>query len=200
MATNDTPPRCDPKHTESISDSSHKLIDDPKTSVEEELLNDANTIDTVIKHSHELPRRPISPQRAAGVPKFGSWDAHDSYSGDGPDRFTCIFKKAREKSSGKATSGRGDSESPVGQTTISGNGSNESMHGGQDASDRSHEFTTGNNIYFDNLWREGSENDRSDPESIKKPGNPESAKQPGSIDTKRHRWYQWWRSKRPTVA
>ncbi|KAI3962007.1 hypothetical protein MKW92_041605 [Papaver armeniacum] len=152
MATNDTPPRCDPKHTESISDSSHKLIDYPKTSVEEELLNDANTIDTVIKRSHELPRRPISPQRAAGVPKFGSWDAHDSSSWDGPDR-----------------------ESPERQTTISGNGSNESMHGGQDASDRSHEFTTGNNIYFDNLWREGSEKDR-------------------------HSWYQWWRSKRPTVA
>ncbi|KAI3962005.1 hypothetical protein MKW92_041603 [Papaver armeniacum] len=127
MATNDTPPRCDPKHTESISDSGAE------------------------------PAHCNGPQRADSVPKFGSWDAHDSSSGDGPDRFTCIFKKAREKSSGKATSGRGDSESPERQTTISGNGSNESMHGGQDASDRSHEFTTGNNIYFDNLWREGSE-------------------------------------------
>ncbi|KAI3877069.1 hypothetical protein MKX03_031086 [Papaver bracteatum] len=192
MATNDTPPRYDSKHTESISNSSHKPLDDPKTSVEEELLNDANTIDTVIKHSHELVRKPILPQRAAGVPKFGSWDAHDSSSGDGPDGFTWIFEKVREESSGKATS----SESPGRQTTISGNRSNESMLGGQDASDRSHEFTTGNNIYFDNLWREGSEKDRSDPESIRKPGNPESAKQPGSIDTKRHRWYQWWRSKR----
>ncbi|RZC68737.1 hypothetical protein C5167_032540 [Papaver somniferum] len=193
MATNDIPPRYDPKHTESISDSSHKLLDDPETSVEEELLDDANTIDTLIKHSHELPRRPILPQRAPGVPKFGSWDAHDSSSWDGPDG---IFEKVTEESSGKATSGGGDSESPGHQTTISGNGSNESMHGGQDASDRSHEFTTGNNIYFDNLWREGSEKDRSDPESIKNPGNPESAKQPGSIDNKRHRWYQWWRSKR----
>ncbi|KAI3980390.1 hypothetical protein MKX01_003929 [Papaver californicum] len=209
MAKNDTPPGYDPGLTKSITDSSHKLLDDLKATVKE-LSGDAETIDggecTVTDHSHGLPTRQISPeiQKAAVVPKFGSWDGGDSSPGD---RFNGIFDKIREiNRNGMATSGGDDSESPGRGTTISGVGSKNFMHGGRDVSDCSYEFTTGNIIYSDSLRRADSQNDRSAPESTKQPwseperakqpgSDPESEKQPGSTDTKRHHWYRWRRTK-----